>query len=48
MEISNLSDAKFKRLITKMLKELSVDLSNKKDSVRNEEYAIIKIKNNQQ
>ena len=41
MEISNVSDAELKTLITRMLKELSKDLSViKKDSVRNEGYTI--------
>ena len=39
MEISNLSDAEFKTLIIRILKELSEDLSStKKDPVRNEGY----------
>ena len=39
MEISNLSDAEFKTLVIRMLKELSTDLSSiKKDPVRNEGY----------
>ena len=39
MEISNLSDAEFKSLVIRMLKELSEDLNNiKKDPVRNEGY----------
>ena len=39
MEISNLSDAEFKTLVIRMLKELSEDLNSiKKDPVRNEEY----------
>ena len=39
MEISNLSDAEFKTIVIRMLRELSEDLSNiKKDPVRNEEY----------
>ena len=38
-EISNLSDAEFKSLVIRMLKELSEDLNNiKKDPVRNEGY----------
>ena len=37
MEISNLSDAEFKILVIRMLKELSDNLNSiKKDSVRNE------------
>ena len=36
MEIGNLSDAEFKTLVIKMLRELSEDLNNiKKDPVRN-------------
>ena len=36
MELSNLSDAEFKTLFIRMLKELSQDLNNiKKDPVRN-------------
>ena len=39
MEISNLSDAEFKTLFIRMLKELSEDLNSiKKDPVRNEGY----------
>ena len=39
MEISNLSDAEFKTLVVRMVKELSEDLSSiKKDPVRNEGY----------
>ena len=41
MEVSNLSDAEFKTLVIRMLKELSEDLSSKqhkKDPVRNEGY----------
>ena len=39
MEISNLSDAKFKTLVIRMLKELSEDLNSiKKYPVRNEGY----------
>ena len=39
MEISNLSDAEFKTLVIRMLKELSEDLNSiKKDPVRNEGY----------
>ena len=39
MEMSNLSDAEFKTLAIKMLKELSEDLNGiKKDPVRNEGY----------
>ena len=38
MEISNLSDTEFKTLVIRMLKELSEDINNKKDPVRNEGY----------
>ena len=39
MEISNLSDAEFKALVIRMLKELSEDLNRiKKHPVRNEGY----------
>ena len=39
MEISNLSDAEFKTLVIRMLKELSEDLNSiKKDSVKNKGY----------
>ena len=37
MEISNLSDAEFKTLLTRTLKEVSEDLKNKKSS-QNEGY----------
>ena len=39
MEINNPSDARFKTLVIKMLKELSKDLSSvRKDPVRNKGY----------
>ena len=39
MEISNLSDAEFKTLVIRMLKEHSEDLNGiKKDPVRNEGF----------
>ena len=39
MEISNLSDAEFKTLVIRMLKELNEDFNSiKKDPVRNEGY----------
>ena len=39
MEINNLTDAEFKTLVIRMLKELSQDLNNiKKDPVINEVY----------
>ena len=47
MEISNLSDAEFKTLVIKMLKELSEDLSSIKNPVRNE-GTLIEIKDNLQ
>ena len=48
MEISNLSDAEFKTLVIRMLKELSEDLNNiKKDPIIMKD-TLIKIKNNLQ
>ena len=38
MEISNLSDAEFKTLVIRMLKELSEHLSSIKTTVRNKGY----------
>ena len=39
MEINNLSDAEFKTLVIRMLKELNEDLNSiKKDPVRNTGY----------
>ena len=39
MEMSNLSDAQFKTLVKRVLKELSEDLNNiKKDLIRAEGY----------
>ena len=39
MEINNLSDAEFKTLVIRMLKELNEDFNSiKKDPVRNEGY----------
>ena len=39
MEISNLSDAEFKTLVIRMLKELSEDLNIiKKDPIRNKDF----------
>ena len=38
MEISSLSDAEFKTLVIRMLKELHDDLNSIKDPVRNEGY----------
>ena len=46
MEISNLSDAKFKTLVIRMLKELTEDLNSiNNDPVRNEDK---KIRTNQE
>ena len=45
MEIGNLSDAEFKTLVIRMLRELSEDFSSIKTSVRNEGFTN-KIKNN--
>ena len=48
MEIGNLSDAEFKTLLIRMLKELSEDLNSiKKTPVRNQ-GTLIEIKNNLQ
>ena len=39
MEVSNLSDAEFKTLVIRMLKEINEDLNkHKKDPVRNDRY----------
>ena len=48
MEISNLSDAKFKTLFIRMLKELSEDLSNMKKTQSETKDMLIEIKNNLQ
>ena len=48
MEISNLSDAEFKTLVTKMLKELSEDLSSIKKVQSERKDTLIEIKNNLQ
>ena len=50
MEISNLSDAEFKTLVIRMLKELSKDLSSiKKKSIQSEKKGtLIEMKNNLQ
>ena len=45
MEISNLSNAEFKTLLTKMLKELSEDLNSIKN-IQSEMKALTEIKNN--
>ena len=46
MEISNLSDAEFKTLVIRMLKELSEDLSSIKKIQSEMNDTLIKIKNN--
>ena len=48
MEISNLSDAEFKTLVTRMLKELSEDLSSIKKIQSETKDTLIEIKNNLQ
>ena len=48
MEISNLSDAEFKTLFIRMLKELSEDLSSIKKIQSEMKDTLIKIKNNLQ
>ena len=46
MEISNLSDAEFKTLFVRMLKELSEDLSSIKKTQSEMKDTLIEIKNN--
>ena len=46
MEVSNLSDAEFKTLVTRMLKELSEDLSSIKKIQSVMKDTLIEIKNN--
>ena len=46
MEISNLSDAEFKRLIIRMLKDLSEDLNSIKNTQSETKDTLIEIKNN--
>ena len=46
MEISNLSDAEFKTLLIRMLKELSKDLSSIKKIYSETKDTLIEIKNN--
>ena len=46
MEISNLSDAEFKTLVIRMLKELSEDLSSIKEIQSEMKSTLIEIKNN--
>ena len=48
LEISNLSDAEFKTLVIRMLKELSEDLSSIKKTQSETKYTLIEIKNNLQ
>ena len=48
MEISNLSDAEFKTLVIRMLKELSEDLNHIKMIQSERKDTLIKIKNNLQ
>ena len=48
MEINNLSDTEFKTLVTRMLKELSEDLSSIKQIQSEIKDALIEIKNNLQ
>ena len=45
MEISNLSDAEFKTLVIRMLKELSEDLNGIKKIQSETKYILIEIKN---
>ena len=48
MEISNLSDAEFKTLVTRMLKELSEDLNSIKNIQSERQDTLIETKNNLQ
>ena len=48
MEISNLSDAEFKTLVIRMLKELSEDLNSIKETQLEVKDRLIEIKNNVQ
>ena len=48
MKISNLSDAEFKTLVIKMLKELSEDINSIKKIQSEIKYILIEIKNNLQ
>ena len=48
MEISNLSDAKFKTMVVRMLKELSEDLNNIKKIQSGMKDTLIEIKNSLQ
>ena len=46
MELSNLSDAEFKTLVIRMLKELSEDLNSIKKILSEMKDTLIEIKNN--
>ena len=46
MEISNLSDAEFKTLVIRMLKELSEDLNSIKKTQSEMKDTLIEVKNN--
>ena len=46
MEISNLSDAEFKTLVIRMLRNLSKDLNSIKNTQSEMKDTLIKIKNN--
>ena len=46
MEISNLSDAEFKTLVKRMIKELSEDLNSIKNIQSEMKVTLIEIKNN--
>ena len=48
MEISNLSDAEFKTLVIRMLKELSEDLSSMKKTQAEMKDTLVEINNNLQ
>ena len=48
MEISNLSDAEFKALVIRMLKELSEDFSSIKETQSETKNSLIEIKDNLQ
>ena len=48
METSNLSDAEFKTLVIRVLKELSEDLNSIKKIQSETKYTLIEIKNNLQ
>ena len=46
MEISNLSDAEFKTLVIRMLKELSEDLNSRKKIQSETKHTLVEINNN--